>query len=49
KNNKRSLDAITPITKRKMGRKIDVIYSEGDIELGLVEIGKTNDQTKWPI
>ncbi|KAI9019208.1 hypothetical protein CLU79DRAFT_705285 [Phycomyces nitens] len=46
KNNKRSLDAITPITKRKMGRKVDVIYSEGDIELGLVEIGKTNDQTK---
>ncbi|OAD77523.1 hypothetical protein PHYBLDRAFT_141406 [Phycomyces blakesleeanus NRRL 1555(-)] len=46
KNSKRSLDAISPTIKRRMGRKVDVIFSEGDIELGLIELGKSNDQTK---
>ncbi|KAI9488924.1 hypothetical protein BDB00DRAFT_771644, partial [Zychaea mexicana] len=45
-NKKRSISAIEPATNRRVGRKIDVIYSANRKEVGCVEIGKNEDQTK---
>ncbi|KAI9498535.1 hypothetical protein BDB00DRAFT_867176 [Zychaea mexicana] len=45
-NRKRSISAIEPATNRRVGRKIDVIYSVNRKEVGCVEIGKNEDQTK---
>ncbi|KAI7860831.1 hypothetical protein BDC45DRAFT_492939 [Circinella umbellata] len=46
KNRKRSIPAIKPATGRKMGHKIDTIYSTNGIEVGCIEVGKDDDQTK---
>ncbi|KAI9498538.1 hypothetical protein BDB00DRAFT_783693 [Zychaea mexicana] len=43
---KRSISAIEPATNRRVGREIDVIYSANRKEVGCVEIGKNEDQTK---
>ncbi|KAI9498531.1 hypothetical protein BDB00DRAFT_867173 [Zychaea mexicana] len=45
-NRKRSISAIEPATNRRVGREIDVIYSANRKEVGCVEIGKNEDQTK---
>ncbi|KAG2225687.1 hypothetical protein INT45_012159 [Circinella minor] len=46
KNRKRSIPAIKPATTRKMGHNIDTIYSTNGIEVGCIEVGKDDDQTK---
>ncbi|ORZ06432.1 hypothetical protein BCR42DRAFT_337114 [Absidia repens] len=45
-NNKRRLSGLDPITNAKMGRKMDTVYLSGGYELGYLEIGAGNDQTK---
>ncbi|KAI7859393.1 hypothetical protein BDC45DRAFT_475199 [Circinella umbellata] len=46
-NRKRKLSAVEPTENLKMGRRTDTTYIGGDgVELGCLEIGKTNNQTK---
>ena len=46
RNNKSKLSAINPIANKRMGHRIDTIYSGGGTEVGGLEIGKNNDDTK---
>ncbi|KAI7851221.1 hypothetical protein BDC45DRAFT_572304 [Circinella umbellata] len=46
-NQKRELSAVDPVENSKMGRRTDTAYIGGnDVEVGCLEIGKTNHQTK---
>ncbi|KAI9484340.1 hypothetical protein BDB00DRAFT_153947 [Zychaea mexicana] len=46
-NQKRKLSAVDPVENLKMGRRTDTTYIGGNgVELGCLEIGRTNDQTK---
>ena len=46
-NRKRKLSAVEPAENLKMGRRTDTTYIGGDrVELGCLEIGKTNNQIK---
>ncbi|KAI9494784.1 hypothetical protein BDB00DRAFT_927974 [Zychaea mexicana] len=45
-NNDRQLSSVKPIAKRKMGRRGDLIFESGKLELGCTEIGAAKDQTK---
>lgn len=46
KNIKQRLSVIDAIANRKMGRKIDMIYSSGKTKVACLEIGGKNDQSK---
>ena len=46
-NKKRKLSSVDPVDSLKMGRRTDTTYIGGDdVELGCLEINKTNNQTK---
>ena len=45
-NKKRTISAIEPACNRRMGRKIDVIYSAARKGIGCIEIGKDDNQSK---
>ncbi|KAI9492322.1 hypothetical protein BDB00DRAFT_765655, partial [Zychaea mexicana] len=45
-NQDRQLSSIMPITNQKMGRRVDMLFNCGHIELSCTEIGATKDQTK---
>ncbi|KAI9488956.1 hypothetical protein BDB00DRAFT_963026 [Zychaea mexicana] len=45
-NKKRCISAVDPAIHRKMGRKMDLLYESSGKELGCIEIGKDEDQTK---
>lgn len=42
KNNKRSLEAITPRGRKIMGSRVDIVFTADEIELGACEVGKGN-------
>ncbi|KAI7850399.1 hypothetical protein BDC45DRAFT_572894 [Circinella umbellata] len=45
-NKKRYISAVEPTSDQKMGHKMDTIYTAGHREIGYIEIGKEDDQTK---
>ncbi|KAI8144670.1 hypothetical protein BJV82DRAFT_605789 [Fennellomyces sp. T-0311] len=45
-NSKRKLSSVDEITRKAMGRKMDTVYVGGEIELGAMEIGGLQDDTK---